>query len=477
MILIDAFRTQMWVEPLGWALLHSLWQGAVITVVTWIVLRGYGARLRSQTRYVLCCSALGLSVAAPILTFVSFSSSPDQGAMVTPVSAVASVLGVVSPITTASLSSGSAGLVLPWVVLAWMIGVFARALWITRAWLAVRRLARSAAQPIDAMWVRVLEELQRELRVDRHVGLWLSELVDVPCVIGWLRPIILLPPASCLGLSPQQMEAVLAHELAHIKRHDFLINSLQRIAEALLFYHPGAWWISRQIRIERERCCDDAAVSVCPDVVAYARALTTLEMSRRASAPLVAVTGGDLLGRIRRLLGGRDNPVSGDAPITAGVLLLVVIGACAFAAPGSSASAHQDSAGTLRETAPGPTQDLIQQFDGSRTRRDRVDAISRLSGDLSAAAWRKLVLIAERDPDVQVRKEAVSYIAGRATQAAVQELIRLYGASREQPMKVHVLSYLSGLRTSESMAKIREIADGDTDPVIRAHALDYVLGR
>ena len=85
--------------------------------------------------------------------------------------------------------------------------------------------------------------------------------------------------------------------------------------------------------------------------------------------------------------------------------------------------------------------------------------------------------IAERDPDIEVRKEAVSYIAGRATPAAVQELVRLYGASGEQAMKLHVLSYLSGLRTPESMAKIREIADGDTDPMIRAHALDYVLGR
>ena len=343
---IDAFRTQTWVEPLGWTLLHSMWQGAVITVVTWLVLRRYGVRLRSQTRYALCCTALGLSVAVPVLTFASFILSPDRGAMVNPVSAVAPVAGVVSPTTSPSLLSGGAVLVLPWVVLAWMIGVLARALWITSAWLAVRRLARSATQPIDVMWVRVLEQLQRGLRVDRHVGLRLSVLVDVPCVIGWLRPIILLPPAACLGLSPQQMEAVLAHELAHIKRHDFLINSLQRIAEALLFYHPGAWWVSRQIRIEREHCCDDAAVAVCPDVVAYARALTTLEMSRHASEPLLAVTGGDLVGRIRRLLSGRENPVSGLAPITAVTLLLIAIGAYAFAAPTSRASVQQDSAGT-----------------------------------------------------------------------------------------------------------------------------------
>lgn len=477
MILINAFRTQTWVEPLGWALLHSWWQGAVITVITWIVLRAYGVRLRSQSRYLLCCSALGLSVAAPILTFVSFSVSPDRGAMVTPVSAVASVFSAVSPVVTMLPSSRGAAIVLPWIVLAWMIGVFARAFWTTSSWVAVRRLARSAEPPMDAIWVRVLEHLQRDLRGDRHVGLRLSGLVDVPCVIGWLRPIILLPPAACLGLSPQQMEAVLAHELAHINRHDFLINILQRMAETLLFYHPGAWWISRQIRIEREHCCDDAAVSVCPDVVAYAHALAALEMSRHAAAPLVAATGGDLVGRIRRLLGGREDPVAGVAPTTAIALLFVVIGVSAFAAPGSNASVHQDSAGTLRETSPGPTQEPIRQFDGSRTRRDRVDAISRLSGDLSVAAWQKLVLIAERDPDIEVRKEAVSYIAGRATPAAVQELIRLYGASREQAMKLQVLSYLSGLRTSESMAKIREIADGDRDPVIRAQALDYVLGR
>ena len=112
---IDAFRTQTWVEPLGWALLHSMWQGGVITVVTWIVIRRYGVRLRSQTRYALCCTALGLSVAVPVLTFASFILSPDRGGMVTPVSAVAPVLGVVSPTSAALVLSGGAALVLPWV--------------------------------------------------------------------------------------------------------------------------------------------------------------------------------------------------------------------------------------------------------------------------------------------------------------------------------------------------------------------------
>ena len=476
MIVIDAFRTHMWVEPLGWTLLHSIWQVAVITVVTWLLLRRYGVQRQSQTRYAICCAAFGVSVVIPVFTFASLILAPTGGAIVNPVPAVAPVASAVTP-TSSSLLSERAVLVLPWVVLAWLIGVLARTIWTLSAWLAVRRLVRSATQPVDVLWTGILHKLQQDLRIDRHVGLRLSMLVDVPCVTGWLRPIILLPPAACLGLTPQQMEAVLAHELAHITRHDFLVNSLQRIGETLLFYHPGMWWISRQIRIEREHCCDDVAVAVCADVVAYTRTLTALEVSRHASKPLLAVTGGDLVGRIRRLLSGRENPVSGVAPITAVTLLLVAIGAYAFAAPASRASGQKDSAGTLRETSPGPTQELIRQFDGGRTRRDKVDAISRLSGDLSAAAWQKLVFIAEQDPDFDVRKEAVSYIAGRATPAAVQELIRLYDASPEQAWKLHVVSYLSGLRTPESMTKIREIADGEMDPVIRTKALDYVLGR
>jgi hypothetical protein len=154
---------------------------------------------------------------------------------------------------------------------------------------------------------------------------------------------------------------------------------------------------------------------------------------------------------------------------------VIAIGASVLA---STANVQQGSAGTVLETSAAPTQEMIRQFDTSRTRRDKVDAMSRLSGDLSASGWHKLVLIAERDPDFEVRKEAVSYIAGRATPAAVQELIRLYGASGDQAFKLHVLSYLSGLRTStESMAKIREIANGERDPVIREQALDYMLGR
>src|SRR6185436_4431619 len=140
----------------------------------------------------------------------------------------------------------------------------------------------------------LVHTLSARLGITRAVRLVESAAVDVPSVVGWLRPAILLPISSLTGLTHQQLEMVLAHELAHIRRHDFLVNALQSVAETLLFYHPAAWWISRQIRIERENCCDDLAVATCGDAIQYARTLAQLEELRAVAAPAVAANGGSL---------------------------------------------------------------------------------------------------------------------------------------------------------------------------------------
>ena len=128
-----------------------------------------------------------------------------------------------------------------------------------------------------------------------------STLVHVPTIVGWLRPVILLPASVITGLPAAHLDAVLAHELAHVRRHDYLVNSLQAIVETLLFYHPVVWWCSRQIRIEREHCCDDIVVEACGDRVAYATALAQLEELRRLQPMLsLNVTGGRLIDRVRR---------------------------------------------------------------------------------------------------------------------------------------------------------------------------------
>src|SRR5204862_7224915 len=119
--------------------------------------------------------------------------------------------------------------------------------------------------------------------------------VPVPAVLGGVRPVVLLPASAVTGLTPLQLDALLAHELAHVRRYDYLVNVLQSVIETLLFYHPAVWWVSRRVRDEREHCCDDLAVTVCGDAHAYATALLDMERLRGvAPAWAMAAAGGSL---------------------------------------------------------------------------------------------------------------------------------------------------------------------------------------
>src|SRR2546423_9237055 len=165
-------------------------------------------------------------------------------------------------------------------------------------WLLMVCLRRSAV-PVAEGLEELLARVSRRVRASRAVRLCRSALVEVPTVVGHLRPIILIPASVITGLTPQQLEAVLAHELAHVRRYDYLFNFLQAAAEVLLFYHPAVWWLSRRVREEREHACDDAAVECVGDVLLYARALAALEALRarhtRSAALALAPDGGFLM--------------------------------------------------------------------------------------------------------------------------------------------------------------------------------------
>lgn len=194
---------------------------------------------------------------------------------------------------------------LPWVVCAWLLGVLALSLWHLRGWVLVQRLRRVGVQPAAQTVRRVLPAFAARLGVKRAVRALESAWVRVPTVIGWLRPVILLPTQAVTGLTAEQLEAILAHELAHIRRHDYLVNLLQAFAETLLFYHPGVWWVSRRIRAERENCCDDLAVRTCAAPVVYARALAAVAKLSMPQPRLAVAAdgGGTLLARVRRIVG------------------------------------------------------------------------------------------------------------------------------------------------------------------------------
>ncbi|MCX6633235.1 MAG: GWxTD domain-containing protein [Candidatus Solibacter sp.] len=217
---------------------------------------------------------------------------------------------------------------LPWLAPFWIAGVLFCHLRGVASWLAARRLGSRGVCAATASWQSLLDRLAERMRLSRPVTLLESCLAEVPVVIGYVRPVILMPVGLLAGLPAAQVETILLHELAHIRRHDYLVNLLQIVAEGLVFYHPAVWWISGVIRAERENCCDDLVVATQGDAFAYATALTALEQNRGAVCEaVVAATGGSLVKRVRRLLVQPEGPRATLTPVLSAAILTIAAAA------------------------------------------------------------------------------------------------------------------------------------------------------
>ena len=340
-------------QAIGWALLQFVWQGALIGALAAVTLAAL-RRSDADVRYVVASIALCLMLTVPVVTAVqgitaartsreSKSLPPHPAASAAPVEAASVRLSV--PRAASEVPSSPAAvanawefrLVAPWVLAVWTLGVLVLTLRLVSGWLWVRHLRTHSASPARESLREVTARLARRLHVSRTVRLLESAIVDVPTVVGWLKPVILIPTSALAGLTPTQLEAILAHELAHIRRHDYVVNLLQTLVETLLFYHPAVWWVSKQIRIERENCCDDLAVKLCGDPILYAQALADLEHLRSADTSLVlAANGGSLLHRVKRLLGAPSHAGRGPGWLAGAVAvsLIVTMGGIAAAAIG-----------------------------------------------------------------------------------------------------------------------------------------------
>ncbi|WP_224240407.1 M56 family metallopeptidase [Hyalangium gracile] len=350
-------------ESLGWALLHLLWQGALVAVVLALALRVLGRRA-ANARYALACGALVMMLALPLATGWRHyqMASPERAersapapSMLAPAPATLGGPNLVAPRgfpvaaapvvpsvkesapTSEPLLARARALVgqhLPWLVLAWGLGVATGSLRLLTGWLRLRRQVL-AATPAPVEWQERLDGLARRLGLKRAVRLLQSAALEVPSAVGWLRPVVLLPASALTGLSARQLEMILAHELAHIRRYDFAMNLAQTLVETLFFYHPAVWWVSRVIRVERENCCDDIAAGTSGSSISYARALTALEELRvlptLASTPALSALGGSLPERVRRLVASPASRCS--SRWVAGASVLTLMSSLAVAAP------------------------------------------------------------------------------------------------------------------------------------------------
>ena len=307
---IHILSAQPWVERLGSTLLHFLWQGLLLTGL-YAAARRWLSGSRPGARYFAACITLAAMLATPIATFLYLGQpseptpSPDATARV--LNLAPQQPGVAAWLPSFAHGEQAAAWIsqsAPWIVSIWLSGATLFWLRLAGGWWLTGRMRSHQIRPAPPEWQRSLPLLCARIRLSRPVQLLVSARVDVPIVVGWLRPVVLAPVGALAGLPPEQVEALLLHELAHIARRDYLVNALQSVAEALLFYHPAVWWVSAHIRAERELCCDDLAVAATGDAFTYATALAGLEQCRSMHAgSAVASNGGNLARRIGRLLG------------------------------------------------------------------------------------------------------------------------------------------------------------------------------
>ena len=306
-------------RQLGWVAVHFLWQGAVFALFAWA---GGNLCRTARIRHRIALGALVAMLLCPVFTFAVLRS--EELAFVRERASGQAVLPIVEPVglqvaaarDAVALSPGDFRLAAPaggtasqrsvrWpavVALLWMAGVMALSWRLPLGWGQLAGIRRTAEVISESRVAAALGRAAQALGCSRAVTLLTHAAGRTPMTFGWLKPVILLPPAAVAGLTTEQLEAILAHELAHIVRHDFLISVLQSLAETLLFFHPGVWWVSRRIAEERELACDDMVIAALGDRLTYAKALSCLAEQRARLA--LAANAGPLLARIRRILGG-----------------------------------------------------------------------------------------------------------------------------------------------------------------------------
>ncbi|OKL40911.1 M56 family metallopeptidase [Pontibacter flavimaris] len=353
MNLIQSLLPEGLVSALGWTLLHALWQGALVALLLSLLLVLLH-RHPARTRYAAASSAMLLQLLLSVGTLAfylnraAFAAAPMQSMNN---AAGAPAISINAPFWANPLGAAQVYFEqhLPLLVTLWLLGLALMAVRLIGGLAYTQRLRHYRNAALGAQWQQKLVQLQRRLGVRQAVRLAESALVQVPMVIGAAKPVILLPMGAVTGLTPAQVEAILAHELAHILRKDYLLNLLQSVVDMLYFYHPAMWWVSGVVRAEREHCCDDVAVALCGDSLAYARALTELETMRLPAAPGMALAfsgqRGSLMNRVRRLVGQPLKP-SFTEGFAAGLVL--VVGMLAL------------SVGAMAERQPPETQKPVQ---------------------------------------------------------------------------------------------------------------------
>ncbi len=332
------------IVALGWTLLHFCWQGTAVAVAYAVVDR-MTSKATSKVRYAVALSAFMLMPLVVLGTFAMEMRVAAPTAQTKDASPV--ITGFIFTDRTPTvhelpLASGfaqreewlviRAERLMPWLDGFWLIGVLLLALRSLGGWWQLELIRRHALRMVPQEVERSFQRIRQQVHAGRKVALRISDQVISPLAMGVWRATVILPMSAVTGMPREELEAVMAHELGHIRRWDFVWNLMQTAVESVLFFHPAVWRLSRIVRERREVCCDEIAVECCAGPAVYARALLRLEEQRAVNlrmAMALGGCGGSLLGRVRKVLGEdtamEDRMTSGVSVATAGAVVMALL--------------------------------------------------------------------------------------------------------------------------------------------------------
>ena len=423
MNLLHLEMSSIW-TTLGSAVLHFLWQGLLIwclSYATIALLRHKSAQARHLAAYValttciLCFITTCIVLAKPELHAIELAGSNTHATV---------------PLSDAMEASSS----FSWRNLAawlWCLGSLIMALRMGRNWLAGYRLQTTMTSRPEPTWIRLFESLKQDMGVVRSVRILKSALAEVPMVVGWFRPVILIPASAFTSLTPEQMRIVLAHELSHIRHQDHLLNLLQNIIEVALFFHPVTWWLSRQIRIEREHCCDDACLDVTGSPKSLIKTLLQLESLRTPPQTNISLyaTGGSLMNRIARLINLNDTPTPTRGwkafSVCTAMALTAAVGLTTIAITSPAAAQNRQAESQRQEADSTVTDDQV---------RKRLDAavangsITQDQADRRFRSWQQRQQAPSEFPTKESMDEGVKADVerGKLTEMQAAAIMRVY---------------------------------------------------
>lgn len=335
------FLSENFVHALGWTVLHSLWQGLIIGLILSLILMNSQAKT-AEIRYRISFGALLLMLISSIGTFLFLWQKPTE--IRNPISDIDILRGPISVdrlLETPTFFENIQWFFnenAPIIVLMWGLGVIFFSIRLIGGLVFIQELRTQQLFYLESEWQNRVNIFKNKLKINRAVGIAESALIAVPMTLGWLKPLILLPIGTINKMNTGEVEAILAHELAHIAGRDYLLNILQSVIEIIFYFNPAVWWVSANIRAERENRCDDIAVSLSNNALTYAKALLSIQEMQQPDARLFGLTltfadnrrKGFLLKRIKRILNQPHNRSHIMEKLTATGLLLAVVTALSF---------------------------------------------------------------------------------------------------------------------------------------------------